>query len=72
MTEPISPSVCRRARRNTARSVSAVVIAGGALAAAQVAEATAREAALKAEQANSGSLVSGTQSFASHKQWAGG
>ena len=27
MTEPISPSVCRRARRNTARSVSAVVIA---------------------------------------------
>src|SRR5271168_579565 len=27
MTEPISPSVCRRARRNTARKVSAVVIA---------------------------------------------
>jgi glycine/D-amino acid oxidase-like deaminating enzyme len=27
MTESISPSVCRRARRNTARSVSAVVIA---------------------------------------------
>src|SRR5439155_3439302 len=27
MMEPISPSVCRRARRNTTRSVSAVVIA---------------------------------------------
>jgi hypothetical protein len=27
MTEPISSSVCRRARRNTARTVNAVVIA---------------------------------------------
>ena len=27
MTDPISPSVCRRGRRNTVRKVSAVVIA---------------------------------------------
>src|SRR3954463_4469200 len=50
MIEPIKPSVCRRANRNTARSVSAVRIASGEYHAwpPRVVRGSARQAAIAA------------------------